>query len=309
MIRPSWSAPQRLAVLSFSLALTAAASPAQAQQDNAATAALVAACNQAIPLKGFASRWFGNGPVAGTMQIRNLDQAVEARKGALRGANDSLAMAIKNVQGTIGILEDSRRRAPGDRHAPIELDCAQHYLAYLQSLDAPSWELARKALADASAAQLAQQREELEARQKVQDAAADEEARRQQEIALTTAKLNAEAAQHEKERQYAVEAAAAAGKAQAEEARQAAEKLPICAEAQVLELVKQAVAASPAGHAYGVRVLDLQNPRETGVSGPPPKRSCFAEMTTTAGPSWGAYSIAWASGDQDRVLVEVRLKP
>ncbi|MDR3525569.1 MAG: hypothetical protein P4L66_15875 [Acetobacteraceae bacterium] len=306
MIRPSWSAPQRLAVLAFGLALTAAASPAQAQQDNAATAALVAACNQAIPLKGYANSWFAQ---PSSNAIKTLDQAVDARARALRGANDGLAMAIKNVQHVVDLLEKQVKQAPGDRHAPIELDCAHRYAAYLQSLDAPSWELARKAAADASAAQLAQQRAELEARQKVQDAAADEEARRQQEMAITTAKLNAEAAQREKERQYAVEAAAAAGKAQADEAQRAAEKLPGCAEAQVLELVKQAVAASPAGHAYGVRVLDLQNPRETGVSGPPPKRSCFAEMATTAGPSWGAYSIAWASGDQDRVLVEVRLKP
>ena len=309
MIRPIWSAPRRLAMLALGLAITAAALPAQAQQGDAAAAAFIAACNQAIPLKGFASRWFGIGPVAGTMQIRNLDQAVEARERALNGAYDGLAMAIKNVQNVVDLLEKQLKQVPGDRHAPIELDCARRYAAYLHSLDAPSWELARKALADATSAQIAKQREELEARQKLQDAAADEAARRQQEITLTTARLNAEAAQHEKERQYAVEAAAAAGKAQAEEARRAAEKLPGCADAQVLELAKQAVAASPAGQAYGVRVLDFQNPRETGLGGPPPKRSCFAEMATTAGPYWGSYSITWASGDQDRVLVQVRLKP
>jgi hypothetical protein len=307
MIRLIWSAPRLLATLAISLAILGAALPALAQQDDAATAAFVEACKAAIPLKGYANSWFAQ---PSSNAIKTLDQAVEARKRALGGGSyDGLAVQIRNVQHVVDLLENSRKQRPGDRVVPVDLECAHRYLAYLQSLDAPSWELARKALADATSAQIAQQRSELEARQKVQDAAADEEARRQQEIAFATAKLNAEAAQHEKERQYAVEAAAAAGKAQAEEARQAAEKLPGCTDAQVLELAKQAVAASPAGQAYGVRVLDFQNPRETGVGGPPPKRSCFAEMATTAGPYWAAYSVIWASSDQDRILVQVRLKP
>ena len=72
--------------------------------------------------------------------------------------------------------------------------------------------------------------------------------------------------------------AAAAWKAAAEEQRRIAGKLRGCADAQVLNIVQDAVAASPNGFASGLRVTDFGNSRETGLGGSTPKRSCFPEM-------------------------------
>ena len=318
MVSGTKNTSSRIGFIALALASVAISAPARAQQDDPTTTAFVAACKQAVTFPGYARTWFGMGAATGIMRIRTLDQAVQARKDALRSGVDELTRTMQQVQQAIDRLEESRRRTPNDKFSPIEEECARRYVAYLQSLDAPSWEIARKAAADETAAKLAQQQQFLQAQQQAQDAAAAETARQQKEAAIAAAQAEVAAAQRaaqqqadaetrENEQRFAREAAAKAGKELADEQRRIAERLPGCTDDQVLEMVKGAVAASPAGHALGLRVVDIQNPRETGVGGSTPKRSCFAEMMTTAGRSWGPYTISWASGGQDHVLVEVQL--
>ena len=307
MISSRKKTSSRIGLIAIALAAAAISAPVRAQQDDATTAAFVAACKQAIPLGAPAGNWFGRAWSGGTVKILTLDQAVQARKKALSTGYDDLARSIWVVQDGIKNMHYLQTKGigvgtAGEKNATIQEECGQRYIAFLQSIDAPSWEIARTALAQESAAVIAQQSQAVQAQQQAQEAAAAETARRQKEAAIAAAQAEVVATQRAAQQQADAET-----REKAESFAREAEKLPGCTDNHVLQMLKDAVAASPRGHALGLRVVDIENPRETGVGGSTPKRSCFAEMMTTAGRNWGPYTLSWASGGQDSVLIEVQL--
>lgn len=195
------------------------------QPDNAAREAFAAACNKAIPLKGYANSWFQQ---PSSRKIRNLEQAVQARREALRTGHDDLTRTIQEVEHAIDTMEDMRRRFPGDRARPIDEECAQRYVAFLQSIDAPSWDAAKKEAAQESAAGIDRQRQAREAQQRAADEAAAEQARQQKEAQVAAAQAEEVRQQREAaiavaavQRKEADEAAAAAVKRQTEDTARA----------------------------------------------------------------------------------------
>jgi uncharacterized protein len=195
------------------------------QPDNDARDAFAAACSKAIPLKGFANSWFQQ---PSSRKIRTMEQAVQARRDALRTGHDDLTHTIQEIEHAIDTMEGLRRRNPGDRVLPLDEECAKRYIAFLMSIDESSWDLARKGAAQESAAGIERQRQARDAQQRAADEAATEQARQQKEAQAAAAQAEEVRQQREAaiavaavQRKEADEAAAAALKRQTEDTARA----------------------------------------------------------------------------------------
>jgi uncharacterized protein len=226
--------------------------------DDAAREAFVAACSTVMSPADFEAP-----------DIVNMTQAVRARREAQRTGGDQMGDAIRKVQGIVAAMEAARSRNPTDPSLRIG-ECVHRYLAFLQSMDAPSREIANQQAAQAKAAYEAER-----ARKQAERDAAD--------AAYREAKA---AAQRE------------------------VDSLPTCDNATVLGAVKGMLADSPAGRLSGLRVSGFEQVRDTtsGVDVAHPHRYCSANLLTTAGAMRGAYSIRWTEAHDD-IWVEARLLP
>ena len=237
----------------------AAAAP-PAVPDDATREAFVAACSTVMSPADFEAT-----------DIVNMTQAVQARREALRTGGDQLGDAIRKVQGIVGAMEAARSRNPADPSLRIG-ECVHRYLAFLQSMDAPSWDIAKQQAAQAKAAYEAEQ-----ARKRAERDAAD--------------------------------AARAAAKA---EAQREVDTLPACDDSTILRAVKGIIAGSPAGKMNGLRVSGFEQVRDGSYGiGPDitlPKRYCLATFLTTAGALKGTYSIRWTEAHDD-IWIEAKLLP
>ena len=309
---------------------TAHQDEAQHQELSATRAAFVAACDRAMVSRQGAfqrtesfSMFAGSGRAS---RIHTLEEAVQKRKESLRIGVDAIDREIRIFQSKAGQNDEALRRgsAPPNMTADWNADkeCFSRYVAFLQSIAAPSLETMRQEFEQASAAKIELQRQARESTQRAKDEADAEAARQQKEAAIVAAKVEVEATeravrqavqqqteaatQHE-ELRLAREAAAKAATEANEEAQRQAEKLPTCTDDVVLEMVKDMVAASPAGKVVGLRITDFENPSQTALSGPPPVRHCYTQMLTTDGRNWGPYTIRWEAGGHERFVVEVHL--
>jgi len=259
---------------------------------------------------------------AGVTVILDLEQAVQARKDALRTGNDPLMVVIQKTQESISRLEKDHRDQPTDLNNPPDQECFKRYLAFLESVDAPSWVIARKAAEQDSAARIEEQRRVLEAKERAAAEVAAEQARRQKEAEVIKAQMDenrkqreaaaavaqrkdaeAAAAKEEWERP-AREAAAKAAQNAADALKREAEKLPACADNNIIKSVKEIVAASPAGVTQGLRISGLEEISSVRLDTEPAKRFCSAKMMTTAGTINGVYTIRWTEA-HDNVWVEI----
>lgn len=287
-----------------------------------AHATFAAACDKAaVRIRGgrqgtASTSWFVNGK---SSRISNWSKAVQEREEALKTGRDRLTLEISQFKTQLTRVEDFFNRQPSYPSAGLDVECVGKYIAFLQSADAPSWDAARRSAAQASAAKVEQQRQDRDAAQQSRDAAYAETARQQKEAAVATAQAGEQAAQRAVQQQaraailqegqrLARDEVAKAGEEAAVEAKRQTEPLPTCTGDVVLGMVKDTIAASPAGHVLGLRIVDFDNPRETGVTVSPPMRHCFTGMITTAGRNWGPYTVQWASGGRDHILVELQLQ-
>jgi uncharacterized protein YhaN len=294
---------------------------AVASQDDATRAAFHAACDP-TPIQDIVRPWF-----AGTGNVRSLEDAVQARRNALKTGKDRLSQLIQYTQKYIAAMEkegQSRadRRVPAEPRYTLAVECVRRYLTYLESVDAPSWEIARNAAGQESDARIEQQRRALEAQQRAVDEAAAERERHQKEAEVVAAQIEEkrkqreaaaavmqrkeveEATAKEEWQRPAREAAAKAAQNVADAAQREAEKLPGCADVAILKSVKGIVAASPAGVTQGLRISGLEEILSVHLDTEPAKRFCSATMMTTAGAINGVYTIRWTEA-HDNVWIEV----
>lgn len=222
----TWAA---LPIMAAAIAVPARAGQdaAQPPQVVAARAEFAAACNTAIAASDGASRTMSSGwfaPPNRAQRILSLDDAVQARRDALKGMPDRLAGEVagfQTQQRRETELERSRHLATPDRLGPLDLECIKQYLAFLKALDEPSLAIAKREAGEDSAAEVERQKEARQAQQKAEDEANAEQLRRRKEAADA-------AAQAERDRLEHQAAAAAAQRKEAEE--QAAQALKLQAE-------------------------------------------------------------------------------
>jgi uncharacterized protein len=301
---------------------------APAPLDDTMRKAFRVACSNPIPLDDIVRPWFSR------HLIRNLEDAVLARRDALKTGKDPLSEAIQDTQKAISRMENEGlknrgRGVPADPRLTLAEECFSRYLAYLESVDAPSWDIARKAAEQESGARVEQQRQALESQERAADEVAAEQARQRKEAALVdesrqrheaaaavarrqeaeeeaaaTQKRQEEATAKEESERPAREAAAKIAQNAEEAARREAEKLPACADVAILKSVKEIVAASPAGVTDGLRISGLEEIRSVRLDTEPAKRFCSAKIMTTAGTMNGVYTIKWTEA-HDNVWIEI----
>jgi hypothetical protein len=382
------------------------AMPAHSQQDEAQSqdpaatrAAFSTACDKAmVSHQTVIGQYQGTGALTyfGQVQdrrnrIQSLEVAVQKRRDALRIGVDPVDREIQTFQKIIMQSEATLRRLGGTGHESrqsqeqradwvADEECYRRYVAFLQSIAAPSLEIMKQELAQASDSRIEQQRQARETQYKAADESAAEQTRERKEAdfiaeqaekerqlrevaaaavrqkeaneaaatalrlqaqrtaeaeaaaaeqktaaenAAALAKLQmaeqaalesrrqAEVAAREEQERPAREAAVRAAQVATAEARSAAEKLPTCTDAKVLETVKEGVANSPAGKVVGLRVLGIEDARDGyfPLDVEHQKRNCSANLLTTGGTIVGNYTIRWTNKDRDEIWVETELQP
>jgi hypothetical protein len=287
------TAARRLAWAVLAIIATPLALPAWAQQGNApspevaaARAEFAAACNKAATTSNGASRtmsstWFGSASER-ARRVLTLDDAVQAKRDALKGMPDRVAAEIATFLG------QQRREAEEEQRTHhqavpnplpgLDLECIKQYVAFLQAVDAPSLAIAKREAGEATAAEVEQQKEARQAQLKAEDEANAEQLRRRKEAAAAAAQAEQERLDHQAaaaaaQRKEAEEEAAQALKEQTErtaqaqaaaaDARKAAESAAQIAklhdeEQAALEARRQADAAAKEAQERAAREADEQ---------------------------------------------------
>lgn len=181
-VRPS-VAPQSLAQQNAAPQTSAPQSLGQPNSDQSMRQSTprdeyIAACAKATPMPGEVNAWVGK---ALYPAISSLEQAVQARRDAIddRGRPDALSGAIQWAQQESHMLGIFSRKYPNNPIYALNEACDQKYVAFLQSIDAESLEIARKQADQESAARIEAQRQAHESQQGIADAAREEQVRKQ----------------------------------------------------------------------------------------------------------------------------------